>query len=220
MKYSKTHTAYFNPEGIEVPSVTTILKIVNKPFLVKWANIMGFRREKVEDILNDSAYIGTLVHQIIEAYLMKKMYIPIYGRMNSKMIIMMHLSSFISWMKTKDEVLPIFMERQVTSERFGGTIDFYGTVDGKYTILDFKTSKKAYATMFLQLAAYCIMLEEQGLQVDQVAIINVRRDKYIETIVSREDLQYYIDAFQTLLTFFHTWYDLNLKMGWGDILAD
>jgi predicted RecB family nuclease len=110
------------------------------------------------------------------------------------------------------------MEKKLVSARFGGTVDFYGKVDGQYTILDFKTSKQAYSSMFLQLAGYCYMLEQQGLQVDQVAIINVNIDKYKERFISREDLQPYIETFIMLVVLFHKWHDLNASDGWGSIL--
>ena len=38
------HNVYCNKDDKEVPSVTTILKIINKPSLMYWANGMGFRR--------------------------------------------------------------------------------------------------------------------------------------------------------------------------------
>lgn len=218
MKYSTTHTAYFNANGEEVPSVTTILKILNKPFLQKWANVMGFKRQNIEDILRESAEKGTLVHQIIESYLMGRRYVWTTGRQNGKRAILYHLNSFINWKKTHI-VVPEFMERYCTSSRYGGTVDFYGMVDGKATILDFKTSKKAYSSMFLQLGAYIKMLEEMGYKVEQVAIINIHVDGYKEKFMSREEMQFYIDCFTILVEFFHMWYDLNLKDGWGDILG-
>ena len=30
------HSTYLNNDEIEVPSVTTIIKILNKPFIAKW----------------------------------------------------------------------------------------------------------------------------------------------------------------------------------------
>jgi hypothetical protein len=216
MKYS-AHSTYFNKEKIEVPSVTTVLKILNKPFLQKWANIMGFKRKNIDDILENSAIIGTMVHQIIEAYLMKKHYIFIPTRKHSREIAMSYLNSFIEW-KTTHNVEPIFMEKKFSSEKFGGTVDFYGIVDGKHTILDFKTSKKPYSSMFLQLAAYCIMLEENDYKVEQLAIIIVNEHGYNEKFIQREQLEPYMRVFRSLAQVFHDWYSLNIEDGWGDIL--
>lgn len=217
MKYS-AHSTYFNDESVEVPSVTTILKILNKPFLQKWANIMGFKRQKIEDILEKSSIIGTMVHKIIEAYLMNKQYVHIPLKHQTRELAMCYLNSFIEWKQTHN-VEPEFMEKKLSSKKFGGTVDYYGMVDGKHTILDFKTSKKPYSSMFLQLAAYCIMLEEQGYKVEQAAIIIVNDSGYNEKFISREDLEEYITVFVQIVEVFHLWYEINLKNGWGNILV-
>jgi len=216
LKYNTTHTPYFNSEGVQVPSVTTVLKILNKESLKKWANIMGFKRRKIEDILEESSVIGTAVHTIIYAFMMKKHYIWTSPRLH-KSFILRYLNSFISW-KQKHEVEPIFMEKQLVSQLFGGTVDFYGLVDGKKTIMDFKTSKGCYSSMFLQLAAYCMMLEELGYEVEQVAIINVHEKGTKEKFIDRTELERYIKVFKVLIVLFHEWYDLNEELGWGSVL--
>ena len=52
MHYTTGHTVYKNKYKKEVPSVTTILKILNKPALQKWANSLGFKRQKLDDATN------------------------------------------------------------------------------------------------------------------------------------------------------------------------
>lgn len=73
--------------------------------------------------------------------------------------------------------------------------------------------------MFLQLAAYCIMLEEQGYKVEQAAIIIVNDSGYNEKFISREDLEEYITVFVQIVEVFHLWYEINLKNGWGIYLS-
>lgn len=217
MKYSN-HSVYINNENEEVPSVTTILKILNKPFLSKWANILGFKREKIEDVLEKSSILGTQVHKIIECYLLKKYYI--YADIEDKITkndIIKHFNCFVNWTKNHN-IDPIFMEKKFCSKLFGGTVDFYGNVDGKLTILDFKTSKKLYPTMFLQLGAYTYMLEEKGYVVEKVAIVIVNSDKCFHKEIEREKIQKYIDVFLMLANLFHAWYVLNITDGWGDII--
>lgn len=217
MPYTTTHTVYFNKDNIEVPSVTTILKILNKPAIIKWANSLGFRRQNVDDILAETSEIGTIVHKAIYCYLMDYYFIFISGRFCSKIRLMQHLNNFFEW-KKEHTICPIFMEKQYVSDKFGGTVDFYGIVDDKLTILDFKTSKRIYSTMFLQLAAYCIMLEEQGEKVEQVGILIINEQNHKSKFITREELQPYIDTFKKLVDLFHSWYDLNMKDGWGEIL--
>ena len=63
--YSKDHTVYRNRDGKEIPSVTTVLKLLNKPALIGWANYLGFKRTRVTDVLLESANIGTDFHAMV-----------------------------------------------------------------------------------------------------------------------------------------------------------
>lgn len=217
MIYSTTHTVYKNNDNKEIPSVTTILKILNKPALIKWANYLGYKRQSVDAVLEDTSYIGTTVHCALTAFLQNKQFILINGRSCGKTLLKSYLNSFFDWYK-KHEIKTEFMEKKFISEKFGGTIDFYGKIDSKYTILDFKTSKSIYSSMFLQLAAYCIMLEEHGHKVEQVILLGVNENKYNEKILTRKELQKYIDTFKLLTDVFHKWFDINIEDGWGTIL--
>jgi hypothetical protein len=216
MKYSKSHTMYLNNNGEEVPSVTTVLKILNKPFLIKWANIMGFKRRSVDDILEETSRIGTMVHGVIRSFLMGYYYIWM-GDPRDKIRVIYHLDSFITWKKNY-KIEPIFMEKQLITDRVAGTCDFYGFIDGRLTIMDFKTSKRFYSSMFLQLAAYCVMLELQGLKVEQVCIVLINEGKTTSKFIQRDELDPYIDSFNKLLELFHSWFDLNQIYGWGEII--
>lgn len=216
MPYS-THKTYYNQDGIEVPSATTVLKIINKPHLQKWSNIMGFRNQKVEDILEKSSEIGTQVHALIEAFIMKKEYHYVKSKWYSKQLLIEYLDGFITWYLEQD-IEPIFAEKSMSSNRYGGTIDFYGKMDGLYTILDWKTSKDFYLTMFIQLAAYCQLLEEKGKTVEQVAIVRVNKGKIKIRKMLRNELEPYIVAFNNLLDFFHSYYDLSENEGWGSVI--
>jgi hypothetical protein len=217
LKYTTTHTEYFNEDKIEVPSVTTIIKILNKPSLAKWANYMGFKRQNLDDVLDKASNIGTNVHLAIYSFMMNKYYIFIEDQYCTKYILMKYMNSFLEWKQTHN-MTPIYMEKHLTTKELGGTLDFYGIVDNKKTILDFKTSKRPYSTMFLQLAAYCIMLEEIGKEVEQVGIIIINENGYNEKFIPRKKLDRYISSFRKLVSLFHEWYDLNIEDGWGSII--
>jgi len=218
MKYNSSHTEYINKKGVEVPSVTTIIKILNKPSLVKWANYMGFKRQDVDYLLEKSSHIGTCVHDLVESYLMNYYYIFIPTDYWTSTLYKLYMDTIMEWRNTHN-IDPIFSEKKFCSERFGGTVDFYGVIDNKHTIIDFKTSKRFYSTMFLQLAAYCIMLEENNYKVDQVGIVILNPEGYNEKIITREELTPYIDTFRLLVELFHKWFDLNIEKGWGNILV-
>lgn len=212
-----SHNEYFYNEK-EVPSVTTVLKILAKPALVKWANIMGFKRKWVDDILEEKSEIGTRVHYIIEAYIKNRYLVWVDGKAIDKPLIKLYLDQFLRWYN-KHDVEMIFMEESMTCEFYGGTIDFYGVIDGKKTVLDFKTSKDIYSSMFLQLSAYVYMIEKHGLEVDQVAILAVNSNKFKYKVLPREQLDRYIETFILLSKTFNLWYSINEEDGWGDILG-
>lgn len=216
MKYSQGHTIYRNSNNIEIPSVTTILKILNKPALQKWANGLGFKRQKLDDVLKESASLGTLFHAGVESYLQGLYFISCPKHYEEEYKLKLYLNNFIEWKKS-NQLEPIFMEREMTMDKYGGTVDFYGIFNGKKTVLDFKTSKTQYSSMFLQLAAYVTMVESEGYDVEQVAILCCNTKVSVKTM-TRKELEPYIEIFKILVEFFHKWYDLNIEDGWGKIL--
>ncbi len=212
-KYSSHHSYYYDTK--EVPSVTTILKLLAKPALVKWANIMGFKRRKVEDILEEKSYIGTYVHELIESWLSGHYIVRLkddYHRIGYN-----HFAQFYNWYKSHDITME-FVEQSFSCKYFGGTVDFYGEIDGKKTIVDFKTSKGFYSSMFLQLSAYVYLLEQKGYEVEQVGILCINQDKYKFKTMSREQIGRYQETFLKLAEVFEVWYGIN-EEDWGDNLA-
>jgi len=210
------HPAYFNEEGTLVPSVTTILKILNKPALLGWANYLGFKRMKVDDVLETSAHIGTMVHHLIQCELMNMYTIKIYGSTYCKLAITQMYSNYLIWRTTHYDMKPIFMEKSFSNKTFGGTADFYGLVNGKLTIVDFKTSKKIYMSMFIQLAGYIILLERAGHEIEQVMILLVNEKGVEEKIIAREDMEEYVGIFKILVLLYHKYNYVSSNDGWGE----
>lgn len=216
MKNLSNHNRYINANGEEVPSVTTLLKILNKPALYSWSNYLGFKRVKYEDELDKSARRGKIVHQLIEGILNqnKIFYFDCYDDI-SKNEIYHCVDKFITWTKTYD-VEKIFTEKSFSSLKYAGTVDFYGKVNGVKSIIDFKTSKQIRMTMFLQLALYTQLLEENGYEVEQVGILIVNNKNSGFKTISRKELEPYIDMGNTVVKLFYQYYDLNEKGGWKE----
>lgn len=182
---SEGHTTYYNKKGEVVPSVTTVLKVISKDSLIYWANSLGWKRLSVTKELDDSATIGTCVHNYIEAYITN----DDIGKMQCKIEIeclpeelkyqvLNSIESFILWWKdNKQDFEVIECEKEMSCDDFGGTADLIAIYkQKKKVILDFKTSKSFYFTMFLQLAAYAYMYKfKHGKWPDDVAIL--RMDK-------------------------------------------
>ena len=209
------HTIYINKLGEEVPSATTILKILNKPQLVRWANHLGWNHLHVDAVLNESSIMGTRVHYLINAILSNNYVIYIDDGEIPIKLLYSYITRFKMWLNT-NTVEPILLEKSLTSDLFGGTIDFYGKINGKFTVLDFKTSKKIRMSMFFQLALYVILLEELGYQVDQVGILLVNPQYRDERYIQRDELQPYIVFVNKLVDLFHSYYKLNIESKWNE----
>lgn len=215
MKYSKNHTCYYNSKKDEVPSATTILKILNKPSLVHWANYLGFKGERVSDVLEETSKFGTLIHSIVEAYVLNKyyIYIPRYDIPTSD--VYKCLNNFLKWYNTV-KVEPLYTEKSFSSDEFGGTVDFYGKVNGKWTIVDYKTSKQIRLSMFIQLALYCILLKYHNLPVEQVGIVLINNKSGGHKFLSIDEMDKYIKVAKLLIKLFHEYYNLNEEYSWDE----
>ena len=209
------HSTYINKEEVEVPSVTTIIKLLNKPFIAKWANNLGWKRQSYDKVLEESANRGTFVHEILHEYLFKEG--KKFNLSNPEVLNFLYenLNTFKEFEKDYD-IKPIWGEKSFSLDKFGGTVDLYCELDNKYTILDFKTSKRFYSSHFIQLGAYIQLLEANDYKVEQVAILRIREGEYDIRIIDREDMGRYIDIFNKLVDLFHMVYDLN--QDWGDLL--
>lgn len=217
MKYTKDHTVYYNDKNEEVPSATTILKILNKPALCKWANYLGFKHQNVDNVLQETAEFGTFIHDQIHNFFLGKEF-----DLGSQMFTIGDaygaLRTFRDWF-IENHVEVIITENQFSSSLFGGTVDFYGKVNDKLTIIDFKTSKKIRLSMFLQLAMYTMLLEEHGYTVEQVGILLCNAQHKDVKYMTREEINPYIDIAKILIDLFHKVYNVNEEEKWGEIFT-
>lgn len=72
--------------------------------------------------------------------------------------------------------------------RFAGTPDRYGSLDGKSTLLDVKTTYSVYKPLCrAQLNLYRLMLIARGLNVEKMLILHLRRDGTYRLIPIPED---------------------------------
>lgn len=213
-KYSD-HSTYINNNKVEVPSVTTILKILNKPFIPLWANSLGWKRQSYKKVLEESAERGTFVHELMHEYLFNEG--KLFDTSNPEMVnfICENIQTIKNFQSYHD-LEPIWGEKSFSSDRFGGTVDLYCNLDKKKTILDFKTSKQFYSSHFIQLGAYIQLLEENSYEVEQVCILRIRDGEFDLKIISRDDMEKYIELFNKLTDVFYMVYDLN--QDWGDLL--
>ena len=68
---SKAHIVYKTPDGTRVPGATTITGLLNKPYLVKWANNLGLEGIDSSKYTDEAAAVGTLAHEMVQAHLQR-----------------------------------------------------------------------------------------------------------------------------------------------------
>lgn len=210
------HATYVNRDGKVVPSVTTIIKLINKPALMNWSNWLGMQGTSYNQYMKKAAYIGTRVHEIIECKFTNKKFE--LEEVNMWFLeVRDYISNFIDWYKD-NPIDVINIEEKMVSDKFGGTCDIYCEFDGKKTILDIKTSSSVYSTMFIQLAGYIILKELQGEVVEQVGILTVNKKEAYVTLMARDEMDIYINTFNKLVEAFYGIYELTELHGWQKIL--
>ena len=216
--YSQDHTVYTNSKGFEIPSVTTVLHIINKPALPYWANGLGFKHIKVKDELESRAAVGTDLHDMISKYTTG---IDINGEHLNDAIEL--FETFVEW-SDKNSYKVAASEQQLSCEEFGGTIDAIGHINGTLSMVDYKTAKAIYPTMFLQLAGYSLSVKENMPEtysrIKQYGILSISLKNGIRTkFVSKEELEdKYVPAFKQALKLFTTWFRINME-DWNTNIA-
>jgi len=179
---NKAHTVYKLKDGTRVPGASTITGELawNKQVLMNWAFKLGKEGnvDSMSAFVDDKAAIGTLGHLLVQDHFGKKKTDTSDYTKNQIDQAENCLMSYWNWEKGKT-IEPILLETPLVSETlcYGGTMDFYGKVDGKLTLLDFKTGKGIYDEYLIQTSAYAMLLEENGHFVDCIQILNIPRSE-------------------------------------------
>jgi len=142
-------------EGVWYPRVTKILDVKSKPALDYFFKEME-SYAAAESVKNKSAEEGTLLHKTVQGLMVgEPVEVPkeiepavsAFQKFNEERGIFFH---------------PEFIEKQIWSSRhrYAGTVDALATIDGKFGVLDIKTSPAFYPEYNLQTAAYLEALRE------------------------------------------------------------
>lgn len=176
-KKATAHQRYRLSDGTLVPSVTTIVGLLNKPQLVSWANRLGLQGIDSGVYTSAAAGAGSCAHEMIQEILggpqvnvSKYTGEEIESAKNAA-------GKFEAWL-AEHRMETQAIELQLVSETYkvGGTIDWYGALDGAMTLVDLKTSGRVYDEHIIQVAAYSKLMEESGYKVEAVRILRFSRE--------------------------------------------
>lgn len=174
-------TAGYEIDGIWYPRVTKIVEIKAKPALYRYyAEALNFETANAQT--KKSAEEGTLIHELAEKILIGES-INELEKSPEAQIAMPAINAFKNFLEEKNiQVDPEFVEKRIVNfdHRYAGTIDALALIDGKFGILDIKTSQAIYRDYNLQTSAYMEALQNEIpnlqtrwiLRIDQIKTCN------------------------------------------------
>lgn len=191
-----THT--YSIDGKKLPSVTEICGLLNN-----WGDLNPA-------ILMQAARRGTVVHEYCE--------LVDYGVDEDGIECEPELAGYvIAYMRFLRDYRPLWemVEQKVYSEQFGfaGTLDRFGTIDGKPVLLDIKTSssvnKLAKIIWACQLSAYTLLLAKEGEEVKRWNLVLKRDGKYQIIDAAESEKKYAFSGFSLFNTLLLIWKIVN-----------
>lgn len=172
----KAHQRYYTSSGEQVPGVTTVLGVLNKPALVPWANRLGLQGIDTSKYVDEAASVGTLAHYLIECRLKEEM--PLLDDYTPAQLerAQYGVHAFNKWLSGHD-LKPLAVEVQLVSDehRYGGTIDLVALIDGLPELVDIKTGSGIWPEHEYQVGAYWKLLEESGQHIEGARILRIGR---------------------------------------------
>ena len=200
---------YLDSENNEVPSVTTVLDNMSdkKASLKEWRNRVG--DIEADRVMNEATDIGSMVHLSLENHL---------NGIDKNVFTNDSLGNMAKRMSQKliDDALQDISEvhglevHLVLNKLYAGTADCVGVIDGKDTIIDFKTSKRIkkkewIEDYFLQGCAYAnahnIMF---NTDISQVVILMIDRDLIFKKFLIKDyEFKHYTNIWKKKLLKFH-----------------
>lgn len=179
----------------QVAGVTTALSIINKPALIPWAvketvehirnNLVpgeGLDELQINALLHEAKNArfkksdgakdaGTMIHNWIEDYLKgEEPELPVNETLNRA------IKGFLKfWKQIEDKTEIVHIERPLCSMKYkyAGTPDLIARIDGKLTIVDWKSGSGIYPEHFVQMGGYAVAYEEEFKEeINQLVVAN------------------------------------------------
>lgn len=179
LDFTAVHTVYKNAAGQRLPGVTTVLGMLAKPALLKWAWTLGRDGIELEAARQGAANIGTVAHALCEAHLRG---MELDSSNISPAMLGKAETGFLRFLDfwDKEALRVVATELVMVSERMqvGGTLDVLAErPTGRLVLADLKSSKAIYDEMLVQAATYAAIYEEvSGRQVDDVYIVRIGKE--------------------------------------------
>jgi len=189
---------YVGQDENPVPSVTTILSETgDKSALIAWRKRVG--EAEAQRISNESAGLGTKVHNALEKYILQEEYEIKGNNLISVMAKRMVDSMIEEGFCNVDELWGTEVGL-IAQGLYAGTSDAIGLHNGTPAIIDFKTAKKLkkrewIEDYFMQGCAYALAHNEMfDTDIKKIAILMVDREaKFAEYVIENDEFDEYCE---------------------------
>ncbi len=164
--------AGYTIDGVWYPRVTKILEIKAKPALYFYYG-EAESYKAAQDATKKSAEEGTLIHETVE-----KLFVGEKPDIPPSIAPAVHET--IKFLENNDiQIDKENVERRIVhkDERYAGTIDTLALIDGKFGVLDIKTSQAIYRDYNLQTAAYMGQLTKEFKSLETRWILRIDQQK-------------------------------------------
>ena len=167
-------------DGEEIPSVSELCRFISREI---YSGVSQFHLDRASDR-------GTRVHKACQA-------LDVYGKVEAAEDIAPYVQSYLKFRQERQVQWSLIEQSMAhAEERYAGTIDRYGVLDGRRVLVDLKTSCTVHSRLALaQLNLYRWMLERDGEPVEGQYILHLTRDGYRLLEMEKRD-----DIPQALLT--------------------
>lgn len=159
-------------DGAWYPRVTKIIEIKAKPALYRfYAEMTNFNEG--EAVKKQSATEGTLIHETVEQILIGQS--PAVDATIAPAV-----DAFLKFKEARNiQVDEQYVEKQIVNfeERYAGTLDALALIDGKFGVLDIKTSQAIYRDYDLQTSAYIAAIQNDFKNIETRWILRIDQIK-------------------------------------------
>lgn len=159
-------------DGDEVPSVSELCRFLSR-------EVYG---TVAQYTLDRAAERGTKVHKACEA-------LDVYGKVEVTDDISPYVQSYLKFRQEHD-IKWNMVERSMANqkERYAGTIDRYGELDGVKALVDLKTTYTVHKRLAIaQLNLYRWMIEAEGHHIEKQYILHLKKDGYKLVEIEKND---------------------------------
>ena len=197
---------FYQVDGKNYPSITTILSIQKKEGLIQWRKNVGEAAAKWE--MARAARRGKAVHTLVEQYLKGE---------TPAIRDVLPLGMFKLMKPYLDQIDNIHcLEKIMYSHKLtlAGQVDCIAEYNGKLSVIDFKTANKERIdswnhNYYMQCTAYAIMYEELfGTPIEQVVILQAGEDGSCQAFV-KDKATYTADLEKSIKDFYKYYEELN-----------